>query len=132
MSPDTATTAATSTTQETGNVLLAGLDGGVVRIARAGVDDLAARVEGHVLFPGDASWDESVLIWNAMVARTPALVLQPKTAGDVATGIGFARDHGLLLSIKGGGHNIAGTSLAEGGLTLDMSLMCDVTVDPEA
>jgi hypothetical protein len=132
MSPDTATTAADSPTQETGNVHLAGLDGGVVRIARAGVDDLAARVEGHVLFPGDASWDESVLIWNAMVARTPALVLQPKTAGDVATGIGFARDHGLLLSIKGGGHNIAGTSLAEGGLTLDMSLMCDVTVDPEA
>ena len=71
-------------------------------------------------------------MWNGMVAKVPALVLQPTSAHDVAAAVGFARDHGLLLSIKGGGHNIAGTSIAEGGLTLDMSRMRDVTVDPEA
>ena len=67
-----------------------------------------------------------------MAARLPALVLQPTSAHDVAAAVRFARDHGLLLSVKGGGHNIAGTSIAEGGLTLDMSRMREVTVDPEA
>ena len=73
-----------------------------------------------------------MLIWNGMVAKVPALVVQPTSAHDVAAAVGFARDHGLLLSIKGGGHNIAGTSIAERGLTLDMSRMRDVTVDPNA
>jgi hypothetical protein len=73
-----------------------------------------------------------VLTWNAMVARTPALVLQPVSAADVAAGVRFARDHGLLLGVKGGGHNIAGTAIAEGGLTLDLSRMQNVIVDPDA
>jgi FAD/FMN-containing dehydrogenase len=73
-----------------------------------------------------------VLIWNAMAAKVPALVVQPTSARDVAAAVGFARDQGLLLSVKGGGHNIAGTAIAEGGLTLDMSRMRVVTVDPEA
>jgi FAD/FMN-containing dehydrogenase len=72
------------------------------------------------------------LTWNGMVAKTPALVLQPASAHDVATTVGFARDHGLLLSIKGGGHNIAGTAIAQGGLTLDLSRMRQVAVDPDA
>jgi FAD/FMN-containing dehydrogenase len=67
-----------------------------------------------------------------MAARLPALVLQPASAHDVAAAVGFARDHGLLLSIKGGGHNIAGTSMAPGGLTLDLSRLPDVSVDPQA
>ena len=73
-----------------------------------------------------------MLIWNGMAAKVPALVVQPTSARDVAAAVGFARDHGLLLSIKGGGHNIAGTAIAERGLTLDMSRMRDVTVDPDA
>ena len=96
--------------------------GGARRADRAG--------RGPLLRPGDDGWDESVPIWNAMVARVPALVFSPPRPRDVAVAIGFAPDHGLLLSIKGGGHNIAGTSIAEHGLTLDMSRMRDVTVDP--
>jgi FAD/FMN-containing dehydrogenase len=66
------------------------------------------------------------------VATVPALVLQPTSAHDVAAAVDFARDHGLLLSIKGGGHNIAGTAIAQGGLTLDLSRMREVAVDPGA
>ena len=67
-----------------------------------------------------------------MVASVPALVVQPISAGDVAAAVGFARDNGLLVSVKGGGHNIAGTAIAEGGLMLDMSRMRELTVDSEA
>jgi FAD/FMN-containing dehydrogenase len=111
---------------------IVGLEGERVRLTSEQLDALASRVEGPLLRPGDAGWDDAVLVWNGMVARVPALVLQPTSPHDVAAALGFARDHRLLLSIKGGGHNIAGTAIAAGGLTLDMSRMRDVTVDPPA
>ena len=111
---------------------IAGLEGGRVNLASEQLDDLDSRVEGPLLRAGDAGRDEAVLVWNGMVATVPALVHQPTSAHDVAAAVGFARDHGLLLSIKGGGHNIAGTCIAERGLTLDMSRLRDVTVDPDA
>jgi FAD/FMN-containing dehydrogenase len=67
-----------------------------------------------------------------MAAKTPALVVQPISAEDVAASVAFAREHGVLLGVKGGGHNIAGTAVADRGLTLDMSRMRAVTVDPQA
>jgi FAD/FMN-containing dehydrogenase len=111
---------------------LAGLDGGPVSLATKQLDDLDSRVQGRLLVAGDQGWNDAVAIWNGMAARLPALVLQPASAHDVAAAVGFARDHGLLLAIKGGGHNIAGTSMAPGGLTLDLSPMRQVTVDPDA
>ncbi|HTF08061.1 MAG TPA: FAD-binding oxidoreductase [Asanoa sp.] len=96
------------------------------------VDQLSARLDGRLLRPGAAGWDDAVRIWNAMVAKTPALVVQPETAHDVAATVDFARTHGLLLSIKGGGHHIAGVAVADGGITVDMSRMSAVTVDPDA
>ena len=111
---------------------VAGLDGGLVRLMAEQLDELDSRVECPVLRAGDPGWDDAVLVWNGMVAKAPALVVQPTSAARVAAAVGFARDQGLLLSIKGGGHNMAGTSIAERGLTLDMSRMRDVTVDPDA
>ena len=96
------------------------------------LDDLAGRVGGRLLRAGDPGWEEAIGIWNGMAATTPALVLQPGSAADVAAGVGFARDHGLPLGVKGGGHHIAGTAIAEGGLVLDLSGMRTVAVDPEA
>ena len=96
------------------------------------LDDLAASLDGSLLSEGDEGWEEAVLIWNGRAATLPALVVQPTSAADVAAAVTFARDHGLLVSVKGGGHNIAGTAIAEGGLTLDMSRMAEVTVDAEA
>jgi FAD/FMN-containing dehydrogenase len=111
---------------------IAGLEDGRVSMRPEQLDELDAQVDGRLLVAGDEGWDDAVLVWNGMVAKLPALVVQPNSARDVATAVGFARDHGLSLSIKGGGHNIAGTSIAAGGLTLDMARMRDITVDPEA
>ncbi len=109
---------------------IAGLDGGFVNVTTKQLDDLDSQVDGRLLRAGDQSWDDAVLLWNGMVVKSPALVVQPTTTEEVAAAVGFARDNGLLLSIKGGGHNIAGTSIAEGGLTLDMLRMRDISVDP--
>jgi FAD/FMN-containing dehydrogenase len=96
------------------------------------IDALAERIDGRVLRPGAAGWDDAVLVWNAMVAKTPALVVQPESAHDVAATVGFARANGLLLSVKGGGHHIAGLAVASGGITIDMARMAAVTVDADA
>ena len=94
------------------------------------LDELSSRVDGPVLRTGDEGWDDAVLLWNAMVQKSPALVVQPISARDVAAAVEFARDRGLALSVKGGGHNIAGTAIAEDGLTLDMSRLNHISVDP--
>jgi FAD/FMN-containing dehydrogenase len=111
---------------------LAGLTGGRISLDDDRLEELDSRLEGRLLREGDDGWDEVVLIWNAMVAKRPALVVQPRSAEDVSAAVSFAREHGLLIGIKGGGHNIAGTSIAEDGLVLDMSAMCEVKVDPKA
>jgi len=119
-------------TTATATIDIAGLDGRHVTLAPEQLSDLDSRVQGRLLRPGDQGWNDAVSIWNGMAARLPALLLQPASAHDVAAAVGFARDHGLLLSIKGGGHNIAGTSMADEGLTLDLSRMREISVDPQA
>jgi FAD/FMN-containing dehydrogenase len=116
----------------TGGIEVAGVDGALVALSVGDLDTLAAAAEGPVLRAGDEGWDEATLVWNGMAARQPALVARPSSAGGVAGAVRFAADHGLLLSVKGGGHNIAGTSMAPGGLTLDMSALRQVSVDPAA
>ena len=111
---------------------VAGLDGGLVRLTAGLLGKLESQVERPLLRAGDAGWDDAVLVWNGLVAKTPALVLQPTSAAHVAAALEFARDHRLLLSIKGGGHNMAGTAIAERGLALDMSGLRDIDVDPDA
>lgn len=111
---------------------IAGLDGNAVALSSAALEDLGSRIDGRLLRAGDDGWDEAVLIWNGMIEKVPALVVQPQSARDVATVVRFAHEHGILLSVKGGGHNIAGTSIAQDGLTLDMARMRDVSVEPDA
>jgi len=108
------------------------MDGSTIDLTAGRLDELRNAVDGPVLRPGDPGWDEAVLVWNGMVEARPALVAQPGSAHGVAAAVRFAREHELLLGIKGGGHNIAGTSLAPGGLTLDMSRMRHVHVDRNA
>ena len=73
---------------------------GQAGLSPAQLDELNSRIEGSVLSPGTEGWDEAVLVWNAMTARTPAHVVQPLSARDVAATVGFARELGLLLSVK--------------------------------
>jgi FAD binding domain-containing protein len=94
-----------------------GLDGEPVEVDERALNALSARLHGPLLRPEDAGFDGAVQIWNAMITKTPALVVQPESAEDVREVVRFARAHNLLSSVKGGGHNIAGTSLADGGLT---------------
>jgi FAD/FMN-containing dehydrogenase len=92
---------------------------------------LRARLRGPLFLPGDPTYDEARTVWNAMIDRRPALIARCLDASDVATCVNFARDQGIPLSVKGGGHNIAGLAVGP-GLMLDLSLMRDVQVDPEA
>lgn len=116
----------------TSDIVVAGLRDGPVKVTSEELGALSGQVEGRLLLPGDAGWGDAVVVWNALVANTPALVLQPTSAGDVSATIAFARKWDLLISIKGGGHSVAGTSFAERGLALDMSRMRDVSVDRDA
>ena len=91
---------------------------------------LDEQIEGSVLSPADPGWDEAVRVWNGMVTRRPAYVVQPNNATDVAAAVNFARERGLLLGVKGGGHNIGGTAVPDGGLMIDLSRLRSVDVDP--
>lgn len=112
-------------------VRMVGVDGDPVDVPVGVLEALAAELDGWVLEHGEPGFDEAVQIWNAMASRTPAVVVQPVSSADVSKVVAFAAARGLLVSIKGGGHNIAGTSLTEGGLTLDMSRLRSVQVDVE-
>ncbi|HET7056003.1 MAG TPA: FAD-binding oxidoreductase, partial [Thermomicrobiales bacterium] len=116
----------------TGTHTITSIEGSQVRLDGAQVDVLERRIAGRIITEGQPGWDDAVLIWNAMWPARPALVAQPRSARDVAAIVSFARENGLLVSIKGGGHNIAGTAIAEGGLMIDMAAMRDVVVDPAA
>jgi FAD/FMN-containing dehydrogenase len=95
------------------------------------LNGLKMRLRGPVLVPGDADYDESRTVWNAMIDRKPVLVARCIGVADVTACVEFARKHELLLCIKGGGHNIAGLATAEGAMMLDMSLMRGVWVDTQ-
>jgi FAD/FMN-containing dehydrogenase/pimeloyl-ACP methyl ester carboxylesterase len=95
-------------------------------------EDLRERLDGDLLLPGDPAFGAATELWNAMIAKTPALVVQAAGTEDVVAAVRFAAAHGLALSVRGGGHNIAGSALADGGVTIDMSRLRDVVVDPDA
>ena len=103
---------------------------GGLRAVEAGVvERLEQRLDGQVTQPGEAAYDEATLIWNGGVAKRPALVVRATSRGDVVETVRFAAENDLVLSIRAGGHNIAGLALVESGVTLDLSLMTSVEVD---
>ncbi len=89
----------------------------------------AARLPGPVLLPGESGYDEVRHVWNAMIDRHPALIARCTSAADVAAAIAFARQHGLPLTIKGGGHGVSGKAVCDGGLMIDLSLMQGIEID---
>jgi FAD/FMN-containing dehydrogenase len=93
------------------------------------LDGLKMRLRGPMFTPGNVGYDESRTVWNGMIDKRPAVVVRCLGTADVITCVQFAREHELLLCIKGGGHNIAGLATADGALMLDMSLMRGVWVD---
>jgi len=94
------------------------------------IDSFKASLRGELIQPTDSGYDEARAIWNGMIDRRPALVARCRGVADVVSCVNFAREHGLPLSIKGGGHNISGLAVGDGALVIDMSLMRGVWVDP--
>lgn len=90
----------------------------------------AAGIRGAVQSPGDHGYDDARTIWNGLIDRRPALIVQCTGAADVVDAVNFAREQNLLLSIKGGGHNVAGNAVNDDGLVIDLSQMRGVHVDP--
>jgi FAD/FMN-containing dehydrogenase len=97
-----------------------------------GIDALEAAMTGPVLSPGDPDYDKARAIFNGDIDRHPAAIARCRSAADVAAAIGFAREHEVEISVRGGAHAYSGTSLGDGCLTIDLSEIDQVAVDPKA
>src|SRR5919205_1214399 len=107
-------------------------EGGAVDLDEQTIGAFAASLRGGLLRPGDAGYDDGRLLWNGMIDKRPALIARCSGAADVVTAVTFAREHDLLLAVRGGGHGVAGRAACDDGLMLDLSLMRGVRVDPKA
>lgn len=94
------------------------------------LDELKDGFQGEIILPSSGRYDDARQIWNAMIDRSPAVILRCATTSDVARGVSFARDNGLLLAVRGGGHNIAGNAICDDGVVIDLSRMKAARVDP--
>ena len=107
-------------------------EGRSVSLPSEALDALRGALRGTLSLPGEAGYDEARTIWNAMIDKKPAAVVRAAGAGDVMQAVRLAAQLKLLLAVRGGGHNIAGNAVCDGGLLLDLSLMRSVRVDPKA
>ncbi|MCA9876156.1 MAG: FAD-binding oxidoreductase [Thermomicrobiales bacterium] len=101
-------------------------------IDAAAIQELAAALRGRLITPADPGYDDARALYNAMIDKRPALIVQCADVADVITAVGFARDHELLVAIRGGGHNGPGLGSVDDGLVIDLRQMNGVRVDPEA
>ena len=109
------------------------MSGGVIIETVVGTEAIAGlrqQLRGEVLCAGDDGYDDARAIWNGLIDRRPAVIVRCSGAADVVDAVNFAREHGLLLSVRGGGHNVAGNAVNDGGLAVDLSQMRDLHVDP--
>jgi hypothetical protein len=104
-------------------------EGSTIELRSDVLEPLAASLAGQVLPPGSPGYDEARTIWNAMIDRKPGLIIRCASTADVAQAVRFAREHDLVLAVRGGGHNIAGNAVTEGGLMLDLSPMKAIQID---
>jgi FAD/FMN-containing dehydrogenase len=94
------------------------------------IADFKASLRGTALQPSDEAYDAVRVVWNGMIDRRPRLIARCHGVADVVAAVNFARRHGLLVAVRGGGHNVAGYATCDGGLMIDLSMMRAVRVDP--
>jgi FAD/FMN-containing dehydrogenase len=99
-------------------------------VDKAAIAELEGALNGTLLRPESAGYDETRKVWNRLVDKRPALVCRCADADDVAHSVRFAREHELVVAVRGGGHNIAGNCVCEDGLMVDLSPMKGIRVDP--
>ena len=112
-------------------VSIATVDGGRTSVDETAVEQFATSIRGDVLKPNDPGYSERP-VYNAMHRRRPALIVRCTGTADVADAVKFARQHNLLVAVRGGGHSVAGHSSCENGMVIDLTRMRGVEVDPEA
>ena len=96
------------------------------------IADFRSMLRGALLEPSDDEYDAVRVVWNGMIDRRPRLIVRCHGVADVIAAVNFARTHGLLVAVRGGGHNVAGYATCDGGMMIDLSLMRSVRVDPRA
>ncbi len=89
-----------------------------------------AQFRGQIIQSGDADYDKVRKVWNGIIDKHPLLIVRPLDNTDVIAAVNFARENSLLLSVRGGGHNVAGHATNDGGLVIDLSSMKKISVDP--
>ena len=110
-------------------VQIAGQFQDAVGVDQTNIDDLRAGLRGIALQPGNDGYDEARTIWNEMIDRRPDLIVRCTGVSDVIAAVKFARSNELLVSVRGGGHNVSGNAVCDGGLMIDLSLMRSIHVD---
>jgi FAD/FMN-containing dehydrogenase len=93
---------------------------------------LAATFSGVLLHPGDDGYEEARRVHNGLIDKRPALIARCRGAADIVDALGFARENSLEISVRGGGHSVAGRAVTEGGVMIDLSLMKGTYVHPKA
>ena len=106
------------------------LEGQMAGLEDAAVEEFRGGLHGSSLVAGDDGYDEARTIWNGLTDKYPAIIAQCSGAADVIDAVNFARKHDILVAVRGGGHNVAGNAVCDGGLTIDLSTMNGVRVDP--
>jgi len=105
------------------------LKGETIALSNEILASLRSELHGSLCLPDEAGYDEARTIWNAMIDRRPGAVVRCQVPSDVIGAVRLARDNGLLVAMRGGGHNIAGNAVCDGGLLIDLSPMRSVHID---
>ncbi len=114
------------------DIRIAHLEGGSASLPPSALHGLARRLRGLVLTPDLDGYDSARKIWNARITHRPAVIVQCRGAADVVEALRFVEEHGLVFSVRGGGHSVAGTSLADQGVLIDLSTLKGVRCDPQS
>jgi FAD/FMN-containing dehydrogenase len=99
-------------------------------IPESAMHELETRIRGTLLRPDDTGYDDARRVWNGMVDRKPGVIVRCRGVADVKAAVDIVREHRLVFAVRAGGHSVAGKSVCEGGVMIDLSLMTGVTVDP--
>src|SRR5262245_18865731 len=105
------------------------LDGKETELGDHTIDDFRAKLRGPLLRPDSNDYDAARQVWNSLIDRRPALIALCTGVADVIAAVNFANEHELLLAVRGGGHNVSGSAVCDGGLVIDLSVMRGVRID---
>lgn len=107
------------------------LTGAEVALGESIIEQFASKLRGELLRPSDPAYEQARLVWNGLINKRPALIARCAGVGDVIDSVNFARENDLLVAVRGGGHNVAGYAVCDGGLVIDLSQMEGIRVDPK-